>query len=258
MIPQDLPKHSRNEQITAKFGSLAQEASLSDAIFPPLLSGPVAARRYTTLGDLTTRIAFSENYFQLSLLRHSLFIKKVNAVKNDKKKSTFRTFDAASRFVAFVTLMFYLPLTPASKPQTNTRVRETNEEDRQRKVGWKKKHTYCVVVLNSHSVFVSFTHWRKRILSRAPLLSFVHFTLFHISRCLPQTHRHIGEDRCASRVYTSRNVCTRARARTPSGAIITMHVIVGYRLSWTRYSYLTVLSARIVTIESQGISAAEK
>lgn len=58
-MPQGLPKHSRNEQITAKFGSLAQEASLSDAIFPPLLSGPVAARRYTTLGGLTTRIAFS-------------------------------------------------------------------------------------------------------------------------------------------------------------------------------------------------------
>ncbi|KAL0134619.1 hypothetical protein PUN28_001429 [Cardiocondyla obscurior] len=33
-MPQDLPKQPRNEQITAKFGSLAQEASLSDAIFP--------------------------------------------------------------------------------------------------------------------------------------------------------------------------------------------------------------------------------
>lgn len=84
-MPQDLPKHSRNEQITAKFGSLAQEASLSDAIFPPLLSGPVAARRYTTLGDLTTRIAFSYNYFQLPPLCHNSFIKKLNVVKNDKK-----------------------------------------------------------------------------------------------------------------------------------------------------------------------------
>ena len=32
-MPHDLPKHSRNEHITAKFGSLTQEASLSDAIF---------------------------------------------------------------------------------------------------------------------------------------------------------------------------------------------------------------------------------
>lgn len=55
----------------------------------------------------------------------------------------FKTFDAASRFDIFVTLMFYLLFTPASKPQTNTRVQETSEKDRQRKASKRKKHVLC-------------------------------------------------------------------------------------------------------------------
>ena len=156
-MPQDLPKHSRNEQITAKFGSLAQEASLSDAIFPPLLSGPVAARRYTTLGDLTTRIAFSSNYFRSSLLSHSLFVKK-SAVgvfekrKNDRKR--LKTFEHCFPLRCFRYLdVLYLLLTPASKPQTDTRVQQRRMkrmkiEKRETREGKKERNVHVRVLLS--------------------------------------------------------------------------------------------------------------
>ena len=167
-MPQDLPKHSRNEQITAKFGSLAQEASLSDAIFPPLLSGPVAARRYTTLGDLTTRIAFSSNYFRSSLLSHSLFVKKtpLACLKGEKWQKTFEN-------VRKLLPASLLSLPWCSVSVTHTRIKTTNghtrptktnekDEDREKRNerGKKKKHTRtCVIVLNFHSIFVlSFGH----------------------------------------------------------------------------------------------------
>lgn len=45
----------------------------------------------------------------------------------------FKTFDAASRFDIFVTLMFYLLLTPASKPQrTHASKRQVRKIDREK------------------------------------------------------------------------------------------------------------------------------
>lgn len=164
--------------------------------------------------------------------------------------------------------MFYLPLTPASKPQTdtNTRVRETRskrqwtEKRRAREIAHTRRY---VVFLNFHFVSVSFRRFKKtNTFSRAPLLSFVltsHFSTYHGAQ--PQTHRYTGVEIVAPLEYNIHNVvCARAtRARAPSGAIITMHVIVGYRIPRTRYSYLAVLSVRIdVTVESQGISAVKK